>query len=129
MVSKSIGGTLMYLKCHVTGTGLSGVGIWLTKYGLPVTRGVNLIGPLPNGDGTVQMNVQVQLERKDAKGYQCHVKSDTIHACLQWGKRFIFKTTCFGPKHFSKSYQVSRLPEWTGYNSNHIEETLMSEKS
>ncbi|XP_076120225.1 class I histocompatibility antigen, F10 alpha chain-like isoform X2 [Alosa pseudoharengus] len=84
-----------YLMCHVTSSDLSGVRIQLTKAGVPQAGGVNLTGPRPNGDGTVQMRVQVQLERKDAEEFQCQVQTDKTHRCLQWGKIHI-KTQSFG---------------------------------
>ncbi|KAG5282947.1 hypothetical protein AALO_G00036530 [Alosa alosa] len=76
-----------YLMCHVTSSDLSGVRIQLTKAGVPQAGGVNLTGPRPNGDGTVQMRVQVQLERKDAEEFQCQVQTDKTHRCLQWAER------------------------------------------
>ncbi|XP_041926955.1 major histocompatibility complex class I-related gene protein-like isoform X2 [Alosa sapidissima] len=72
------GSTDTYLKCHVTASDLSGVRIQLTKDGVPLDGEVNLTGPLPNGDGTVQMRVQVQVPQtlKGSEGYQCSVHRD-----------------------------------------------------
>ncbi|XP_062391260.1 class I histocompatibility antigen, F10 alpha chain-like [Sardina pilchardus] len=85
MFAKPIrGSTATYLKCHVISSDLSGVRIQLTKDGVPVVHQINLTGPLPNGDGTVQMRVQVELQRKDAENYQCHVQTETTHRCQQW---------------------------------------------
>ncbi|XP_062389523.1 uncharacterized protein LOC134077900 isoform X2 [Sardina pilchardus] len=76
--------TSVYLKCQVTGSDLSGVRIQLTKDGVPLDYGVNLIGPLPNGDGTVQMRVQVQLTLRDTEGYQCHVLRSSLKRSAFW---------------------------------------------
>lgn len=69
-----------FLTCHVTGSDLSDVRIQITKDGVPLVHRVKLTGPLPNGDGTVQMKLQAQLSLKTTEGYRCQVQrgSDTI---------------------------------------------------
>ncbi|XP_076118627.1 major histocompatibility complex class I-related protein 1-like [Alosa pseudoharengus] len=78
------GNTSVYLKCHVTASDLSGVRIQLTKDGVPLDYGVNLTGPLPNGDGTVQMRVQVQVPLRDTEGYQCYVQTSSGPLSVPW---------------------------------------------
>ncbi|XP_063068983.1 patr class I histocompatibility antigen, alpha chain E-like [Engraulis encrasicolus] len=67
------------LQCHVTGSDLSGVTIQLTKDGVPLYRGVELIGPRTNGDGTNQMRVQALISMTDTEGYQCEVYREPGH--------------------------------------------------
>lgn len=84
--TKSIpGSTAMSLQCHVTGSNLSEVKIQFTKDGVPLASEVNLIGPRPNGDGTVQMRVWIPLELKDTDGYQCHVEKVPNQTTVAWG--------------------------------------------
>ncbi|XP_076119178.1 major histocompatibility complex class I-related protein 1-like [Alosa pseudoharengus] len=80
------GSTDTYLKCHVTASDLSGVRIQLTKDGVPLDGEVNLTGPLPNGDGTVQMRVQVQVPQtlKGSEGLQCCVHRDANQTTVTW---------------------------------------------
>ncbi|XP_062391255.1 uncharacterized protein LOC134079099 isoform X2 [Sardina pilchardus] len=71
-------GTVTYLQCHVTDSDLSGVRIQLTKDGVPLDHGVHHTGPRPNGDGTVQMRVQVKTTIDNSKTYRCEVHSETV---------------------------------------------------
>ncbi|KAL2080852.1 hypothetical protein ACEWY4_022705 [Coilia grayii] len=71
------------IRCHVTGSDLSGVRIQLTKDGVPLNSGVKLIGPRPNGDGTNQMRVCVELRLKDTERYECQVQRGTENKHVQ----------------------------------------------
>ncbi|XP_076119163.1 hereditary hemochromatosis protein homolog [Alosa pseudoharengus] len=76
--AESISGrTVSYLQCHVTDYSLSGVSIQFTEDGVPLDHGVYQTGPRPNGDGTVQMRVQVKTTIDNSKTYRCEVL--TIH--------------------------------------------------
>ncbi|XP_048094511.1 hereditary hemochromatosis protein homolog isoform X3 [Alosa alosa] len=72
------GGTVSYLQCHVTDYSLSGVSIQLTKDGVPLDHGVHQTGPRPNGDGTVQMRVQVKTTMDNSKTYRCETFNKTV---------------------------------------------------
>ncbi|XP_041927058.1 class I histocompatibility antigen, F10 alpha chain-like [Alosa sapidissima] len=88
---KSIpGGTFTYLQCHVTGSSLSGVSIQLTKDGVPLDHGVNHTGPRPNGDGTVQMRVQVMTTMDHSKTYRCEVHSENFNKTVVFGENSVF---------------------------------------
>lgn len=77
---KSIpGATVQFLTCQVTDSDLSEVRIRLTKDGVPLTNGLNLTGPRPNGDGTAQMRLQVETTLHSSRGYQCEVYSKTTN--------------------------------------------------
>lgn len=75
----SPGRTVTYLQCHVTGLELSGVRIQLTKDGVPLTSGLKFTGPRPNGDGTVQMRVQIETILDNSKTYRCEAHSKTVN--------------------------------------------------
>ncbi|XP_048094528.1 uncharacterized protein LOC125291722 [Alosa alosa] len=73
------GGTVSYLQCLVADYSLSGVSSQLTKDGVPLDHGVYQTGPRPNGDGTVQMRVQVKTTMDNSKTYRCEVHSETFN--------------------------------------------------
>ncbi|KAL2080858.1 hypothetical protein ACEWY4_022711 [Coilia grayii] len=78
------------LCCHVTASDLSGVRIQLTNDGVPLHSGVKLTDPRPNGDGTNQMRVWVELRLKDTEKYECQVQRGTENKLgrLSLEKRF-----------------------------------------
>lgn len=82
----SPGRTVTYLQCHVTSLDLSGVRIHLTKDGVPLTSGFKFTGPRPNGDGTVQMKVQIETILDNSKTYQCEAHSKTVNMSVLFGK-------------------------------------------
>ncbi|XP_062391256.1 class I histocompatibility antigen, Non-RT1.A alpha-1 chain-like [Sardina pilchardus] len=88
------------LKCHVTGSDLSGVRIQLTKDGVPLDGEVNLTGPLPNGDGTVQMraHVRVPLAPKDTEAYQCYAHRDPNQTTVAWDVQTVDKKSASSSK-------------------------------
>ncbi|XP_062389518.1 class I histocompatibility antigen, F10 alpha chain-like [Sardina pilchardus] len=73
------GGTVSYLQCHVTGSSLSGVRMYLAKDGDTLGRGVYQTGLRPNGDGTAQMRVLVKTTIDNSKTYRCEVHSETFN--------------------------------------------------
>lgn len=52
-----------------------------------------MVGPRPNGDGTVQMRVWIPLVLKDTDGYQCLVEKDTNQTTVAWGTLQANQTT------------------------------------
>ncbi|KAL2080849.1 hypothetical protein ACEWY4_022702 [Coilia grayii] len=96
------------IRCHVTGSDLSGVRIQLTKDGVPLDSGVKLIGPRPNGDGTNQMRVWVELRLKDTERYECQVQRGTEDKHVQLeGYTLEFQHTVYwgpdGTLHFHQT--------------------------
>lgn len=78
--------TTTFMICHLVAYDLSEVRIQISKNEVPLDYRVKRTGPLPNGDGTVQIRVQIQLSLKNTDGYCCQVQrgSDTWSKC--WGR-------------------------------------------
>ncbi|XP_076119164.1 BOLA class I histocompatibility antigen, alpha chain BL3-6-like isoform X1 [Alosa pseudoharengus] len=91
-----LGRTVSYLQCHVTGISLSGISIQLTKDGVPLDHGVHQIGPRPNGDGTVQMRVQVKTTVDNSKTYRCEVHSETFNKSVLFDDPSPHQSTVIG---------------------------------
>ncbi|XP_076119173.1 zinc-alpha-2-glycoprotein-like [Alosa pseudoharengus] len=95
------GGTVTYLQCHVTDSDLSGLRIQLTKDGVPLASELKLIGPRPNGDGTVQMRVQVKITMDNSKTYQCEVYSEIFNKSVVFGDQSAHQITVIGTVIFA----------------------------
>lgn len=70
--------------CHVTYSNPSGVRIQLTENGINLHHGLKWTGPLPNGDGTLQMRLQADITVDNKNEYKWVVNSDTntVYALL-----------------------------------------------
>ncbi|KAG5282950.1 hypothetical protein AALO_G00036560 [Alosa alosa] len=90
------GGTVTYLQCHVTDSDLSGLRIQLTKDGVPLASELKLIGPCPNGDGTVQMRVQVKTTMDNSRTYRCEVHSENFNKSVVFGDQSAHQITVIG---------------------------------
>lgn len=80
------GGAGTSLWCHVTDYDLSGVTIQFTVDRAPLNHGVNVTGPLPNGDGTVQIRLKVEITLDSSKTYRCEAHSKTTDQSVVFGK-------------------------------------------
>ncbi|XP_041926973.1 H-2 class I histocompatibility antigen, alpha chain-like isoform X4 [Alosa sapidissima] len=87
------GSTDTYLKCHVTASDLSGLRIQLTKDGVPLASELKLIGPRPNGDGTIQMRVQVKTTMDNSRTYRCEVHSENFNKSVVFGDQSAHQIT------------------------------------
>lgn len=84
--SRPISGlTVASLMCFVTYSGLSGLSVQLTEDGIPL-HGVTVTGPLPNGDGTVQMRLSVGVTLDSSRTYKCEVYSEIVNKSVDFGK-------------------------------------------
>ncbi|XP_041927042.1 hereditary hemochromatosis protein homolog [Alosa sapidissima] len=90
------GGTVSYLQCLVADYSLSGVSSQLTKDGVPLDHGVYQTGPRPNGDGTVQMRVQVKTTMDNSKTYRCEVHSETFNKSVIFDDQSTHQSTVIG---------------------------------
>lgn len=70
----------------MTYSDLSGLSVQLTEDGIPLNHGVNVTGPLPNGDGTVQMRLSVGVTLESSRTYKCEVYSETVNKSVDFGK-------------------------------------------
>ncbi|XP_076120621.1 HLA class II histocompatibility antigen, DR beta 3 chain-like [Alosa pseudoharengus] len=83
--AKSITGSIRTsLLCQVTDRDLSGLRIQLTEDGLPLECGLQLTGPLPHGDGTFQIQLQVEAIVNRTKPYWCEIKSGAVNISVPW---------------------------------------------
>ncbi|XP_062391201.1 major histocompatibility complex class I-related gene protein-like [Sardina pilchardus] len=85
------------LLCQVTDTDLSGLRIHLTEDGRPIERGLQLTGPLPDGNGTFQMQLQVEAIVNRTKQYQCEIKSDAVNISVPWDGRLLKEQASIAP--------------------------------
>ncbi|XP_028848230.1 major histocompatibility complex class I-related gene protein-like isoform X2 [Denticeps clupeoides] len=85
ILSKSVPGTpSRSLSCCVSGPDLSGVQVQFTKAGVVLDTGLQLTGPRPNMDGTVQMRLTAEIPASSTEEYRCHVKRDDVHISVPW---------------------------------------------
>ena len=95
LYAKSItGSAAISLSCQVTHSDLSGLRIRLTEDGVAVEHGLKWTGPLPNGDGTVQIRLQVQIRTNRAKKYRCEIESDAVNFSVPWGRTLVCVCVC-----------------------------------
>ncbi|XP_028847087.1 major histocompatibility complex class I-related gene protein-like [Denticeps clupeoides] len=85
ILTKSVPGTpSRSLSCCVSGPDLSGVQVQFTKAGVVLDTGLQLTGPCPNMDGTVQMRLTAEIPASSTEEYRCHVKRDDVHTSVPW---------------------------------------------
>lgn len=83
--------TVTSLWCHVTYSDLSRLSVQLSEDGIPLDHGANVTGPLPNGDGTLQMRLSVEVILKSSRIYTCDLYSETVNKSVDFGKNNTFK--------------------------------------
>ncbi|XP_028847082.1 uncharacterized protein LOC114796764 [Denticeps clupeoides] len=107
ILSKSVPGTpSRSLSCCVSGPDLSGVQVQFTKAGVVLDTGLQLTGPRPNMDGTVQMRLTAEIPASSTEEYRRHVKRDDVHTSVPWGQETedIIKKVNRNRIKLSKSY-------------------------
>ncbi|XP_066525951.1 uncharacterized protein [Hoplias malabaricus] len=72
------------LRCYVSHKYLEGVRVQLTLDRMVLKENVNVSGPAPNMDGSLQIRLQTETSIKEPDRYHCAVDTNNLHISTGW---------------------------------------------
>ncbi|XP_036433491.1 hereditary hemochromatosis protein homolog [Colossoma macropomum] len=96
------------LRCHVSHKYLPGIRVRLTLDGVVVDKNVDISGPAPNMDDSLQIRLQTETSMKQPDRYHCMVDTDNLHISIGWDGQTLDKKTLH-QEHVFKEFGLHYL--------------------